>query len=111
MQNESDALARRASVSNWSDGSARAMLTTLASVDAEFVEKGTPNNLLAQRAKRLVLALDRLANALNQNRGVRLKIDAEIDQLLQDVKTLDTFDASGFAGHLQNFRVALEQNR
>jgi Cytochrome c554 and c-prime len=111
MQNESDALARRASVSNWSEGSARAMLTTLASVDAEFVEKGTPNNLLAQRAKRLVLALDRLANAINQNRGVRLKIDAEIDQLFQDVKTLDTFDASGFAGHLQNFRVALEQNR
>jgi hypothetical protein len=108
IQNESDALARRASVSNWSEGSARAMLTTLASVDAEFVEKGTPNNLLAQRAKRLVLALDRLANALNQNRGVRLKIDAEIDQLFQDVKTLDTFDASGFAGHLQNFRVALQ---
>jgi hypothetical protein len=108
IQNDSDALARRASVSNWSEGSARAMLTTLASVDAEFVEKGTPNNLLAQRAKRLVLALDRLANALNQNRGVRLKIDAEIDQLFQDVKTLDTFDASGFAGHLQNFRVALQ---
>jgi cytochrome c554/c'-like protein len=107
-QNESDTLARRASVFNWSEGSARAMLTTLASVDAEFVEKGTPNNLLAQRAKRLVLALDRLANALNQNRGTPLKIDPELDQLFQDVKTLDAFDASGFAGHLQNFRTALQ---
>jgi hypothetical protein len=111
MQNEADALARRASVSDWSEGSARAMLTTLASWDAEFVEKGTPNNLLAQRAKRLVLALDRLANALSQNRGVPLKIDPELNQLFQDVKTLDTFDASSFAGHLQNLRTALEQNR
>jgi Cytochrome c554 and c-prime len=111
MQNESEALARRASVSNWSEGSARALLTALASVDAEFVEKGTPNNLLAQRAKRLVLALDRLTNALNQNGGVRLKIDPELNQLFQDVKTLDAFDASGFAGHLQNFRTTLEQNR
>jgi hypothetical protein len=111
MQNESDALARRASVSNWSEGSARALLTALASVDAEFVEKGTPNNLLAQRAKRLVLALDRFTNALNQNGGVRLKIDPELNQLFQDVKTLDAFDGSGFAGHLQNFRTALEQNR
>jgi hypothetical protein len=111
IQMQADALARRASTSNWSDSSVRSLLTTLASVDVEFTAKGTANQLLGQRAKRLVLALDRLANALNQNRGVRLKIDAEIDQLFQDVKTLDTFDASGFAGHLQNFRTALEQNR
>jgi hypothetical protein len=110
-QNEADALARRASISNWSDGSARALLTALASMDAEFLEKGTPNTLLGQRAKRLVLALDRLANALNQDRGVHLKIDVELNQLFQDVKTLDAFDASGFTGHLRNFRTALEQNR
>jgi len=110
MQSESDALARRASVSNWSEGSARAMLTALAAVDEEFSRKGTPNNLLAQRAKRLVLALDRLANALNQNRGERLKIDAEIDQLFQDVKTLDSFDATAFAGHLRSFRDALDKS-
>jgi hypothetical protein len=55
-----------------------------------------------------VLALDRLANALSQNRGVRLKIDPELNQLFQDVKTLDAFDASGFAGHLRAFREALD---
>ena len=65
------------------------MLTTLAAVDGEFVQKGTPNHLLAQRAKRLVLALDRLANALSQNRGAPLKIDSELNQLFEDVKTLD----------------------
>jgi hypothetical protein len=111
MQMQADALARRASSSNWSDSSARSLLVALASVDAEFTAKGTANQLLGQRAKRLVLALDRLANALNQNRGVGLKIDPELNQLFQDVKTLDAFDASGFAGHLRNFRTALEQNR
>ncbi len=110
MQSESDAFARRAAVSNWSEGSARAMLSALAALDGEFFQQGTPNNLLAQRAKRLVLALDRLANALNQNRGERLKVDAEIDQLFQDVKTLDSFDASAFAGHLQKFREALDKS-
>jgi hypothetical protein len=111
MQIQADALARRASISNWNDGSARSLLVALASADAEFTAKGTENPLLGQRAKRLVLALDRLANALNQDRGVRLKIDPELNQLFEDVKTLDAFDANGFAGHLQTFRAALEQNK
>jgi hypothetical protein len=108
---QAEALAHRASISNWSESSARSLLVALASAGAEFTAKETANQLLGQRAKRLVLALDRLANALSQNRGVRLKIDPELNQLFQDVKTLDAFDASGFAVHLQSFRTALEQNR
>jgi hypothetical protein len=111
MQTQADALARRASTSNWSEGTARSLLVALAGGDAEFNAKGTANQLLGQRAKRLVLALDRLANALSQNRGVRLKIDDELNQLFQDVRTLDAFDAGAFASHLQNFRAALEQNK
>ena len=110
MKSESDALARRAAVSNWSEGSVRTMLTTLAAVDGEFIQQGTPTNLLAQRAKRLVLALDRLVNALNQNRGARLQVDAELEQLFQDVKTLDSFDANGFTSHLRSFREALDRS-
>lgn len=110
MQTQADALARRASVSNWSDSSARSLLVALASVDAEFSAKGTANQLLGQRAKRLVLALDRLVNALGQNRGAPLKIEPELNQLFQDVKTLDAFDASGFVGHLQAFREALDRS-
>jgi hypothetical protein len=79
-QMQADALAHRASISNWSESSARTLLVALASADAEFTAKGTANQLLGQRAKRLVLALDRLANALSQNRGVRLKIDPELNQ-------------------------------
>jgi hypothetical protein len=110
MQMQADALARRASISNWSDSSARSLLVALASADAEFTAKGTANSLLGQRAKRLVLALDRLANALNQDRSVSLKIDPELNRLFEDVKTLDAFDASGFAGHLQSFRAALDKS-
>ncbi|PZR77288.1 MAG: hypothetical protein DLM73_00020 [Chthoniobacterales bacterium] len=110
MQTQADALARRASVSNWSDGSARALLLALASLDPEFSAKGTANPLLAQRAKRLVLALDRLVFALNKNAGVRPKSDAELNQLFQDVKSLDAFDPMVFAAHLQSFRAAVEKN-
>ena len=110
MQMHADELARRASTSNWNDSSARSLLVALASADMEFTTKGTAGPLHGQRAKRLVLALDRLANALGRNRGVPLKVEAEINQLLADVKTLDAFDASDFAGHLKNFRAALDKS-
>jgi hypothetical protein len=109
MQTQADALARRASVSNWSDSSARSLLFALASVDAEFTTKGAANAALGQRAKRLVLALDRLTYALNKNAGFRLKIESELTQLFEDVKALDAFDAGSFASHLQAFRAALEK--
>lgn len=110
-QNEANALARRAAVANWNEPSVRTLLIALASLDTEFADKKLATNLHAQRAKRLVLALDRLTNALNQGTGVQLKIDAEINQLFQDVKTLDTFDTASFAGHLQSFRATILQNR
>ena len=111
MQTEADALARRASVSNWSEGSAHALLASLAALDGEFSAKTVAAPALGQRAKRLVLALDRLANALNQNRGGHLKIDGELNQLFQDVRTLDSFDAVAFAAHLRAFRDALDRAR
>jgi len=109
MQTQADTLARRAAVSNWSENSARNLLTALASSDGEFSAKGTAGPILGQRAKRLVLALDRLANALNQNRGFKLKVDPELNQLFEDVRTLDAFDAAAFASHLHAFRVALDK--
>jgi hypothetical protein len=109
MQTQADALARRAAVSNWSESSARSLLTSMASLDGEFSARGTAVPIQGQRAKRLVLALDRLANALNNNRGFRLKVDAELRQLFDDVKTLDSFDASAFSIHLKAFRDALDK--
>jgi len=110
MQTEADALARRASVSNWSDGAARSLLFALASLDAEFTPKGATIPALGQRAKRLVLALDRLIYALNKNAGFHPKIETELNQLFQDVRSLDAFDPVGFAAHLQAFRAALDKS-
>ena len=109
MQTQADSLARRAASSNWSENSARSLLTALASSENEFSTGGTAVPILGQRAKRLVLALDRLANALNQNRGYKLKVEPELDQLFQDVRTLDSFDAAAFASHLKAFRDALDK--
>jgi hypothetical protein len=109
MQTQADALARRAAISNWSESSTRSLLTALASVDGEFTVRGAAGPILGQRAKRLVLALDRLTNALNNNRGFRLKTDAELRQLFDDVKALDSFDAAAFAAHLKAFRDALDK--
>ena len=109
MQTQADALARRAAVSNWSESSARSLLTSLASVNNEFPARGMAVPVLGQRAKRLVVALDRLANALNNNRGFHLKVEAELRQLFDDVKILDSFDATAFTVHLKAFRDALEK--
>jgi hypothetical protein len=103
-------LAQRAATSNWNEDSVRHLLTALASVDSEFSAESAARPALAQRAKRLVLAVDRLACALNKNRGFKLKIDAEMKLLFQDVKSLDAFDASAFAGHLRAFRETLDKS-
>ncbi|MEY2497111.1 MAG: hypothetical protein QOD12_667 [Verrucomicrobiota bacterium] len=107
-QKEADVLARKAAVSNWSENAARTLLGRLASTDEEFGAKGVANPVLAQRAKRLVLALDRLTNALNPNRSGARKASAELNQLFADVKFLDAFDASVFAAHLKAFHSAVE---
>jgi len=109
MQSESDALARRASTFTWSEDSVCHLAGALAALHPEFLQKGRPIDVVAQRAKRLVLALDRLTTGLNQNCGMCLKIEPEINQLFQDLRTLDAFDPVGFADHLRNFRMALEK--
>ncbi len=108
-QTQADTLARRAATSNWNEDSVRQLLTALASVDTEFSAESAARPALAQRAKRLVLALDRLAYALNKNRGFKLKIAAEMKLLFDDVRILDSFDAAPFAAHLKALRAALDK--
>ena len=109
-QTQADTLARRASTSNWNEDTARNLLLALAAVDGEFSAKSGAPPVLGQRAKRLVLALDRLAFALNKNRGFKLKIEVEMKQLWQDVRILDSFDAAAFAEHLKALRTALDKS-
>ena len=108
LQQEADDLARHAANWNPNIDSAMSMLRALAETDSEFiVGKDRSLQNLFYRARRLVLAVDRLNNALNQNRVVPLKIDNELNQLRQDTSASDNFDHARFAEHLRVLRAKL----
>jgi hypothetical protein len=108
LQKEADDLARRAANWNPNIDSAMSMLRALAETDSEFVV-GKDRSLqeLFYRSRRLVLAVDRLNNALTQNRGTPSKIDHELDQLRQDVAAYGNFDPARFVEHLRALRGKL----
>jgi hypothetical protein len=108
LQKEADDLARQAANWNPNIDSAMSMLRALAETDSEFVV-GKDRSLqnLFYRARRLVLAVDRLNNALAQNRGTPSKIDHELDQLRQDVAAYGNLDPGRFAEHLRALRAKL----
>ncbi len=106
-QTIADALARRASVATWSEQSVRELLTELVSSDREFSDDTLTSEVLAARAQRLVLALDRLTTALNENRSAPLPIESEMKKLRDDVSIVGSFDAPRFAEHLRALRPVL----
>ncbi len=93
VQSAADAIARRAATWTWSAASVRTLLNTLLGTHREFVDDTVRKEIAAARAKRLVLAIDRLATAL------QLRLD--LKQLWEDVKLPETFNASAFAAHLR----------
>jgi hypothetical protein len=108
LQKEADDLARQAAHWNPNPNSAVSMLRALTETDSEFaVRKDRSLQQLVYRARRLVLALDRLNNALAQNSGTPLKIDNELNQLRQDVASDGNFDPGRLAEHLRAFRGKL----
>lgn len=105
LERQADGLARNA----WNPtvDSIMSIVRALAETDSEFATaKQTPAQSF-YRAKRLVLALDRLTAALNANRGAPFKIDSELNALREDVRTHDHFDIVRFAEHLRAFRSKL----
>jgi hypothetical protein len=108
LQIEADDLARRSA--NWSPtaDSLISLLRTLTDTGSEFtISKGRTVDNLFYRARRLVLALDSLTNAVNANRSVPLKLDAELSAIRADVQRHYDFDIANFAGHLRAFRAKL----
>jgi hypothetical protein len=108
LQKQADDLARHAVRWNPSVESTMSLLRALAGTDSEFVApKQISGQTLSYRAKRLVLALDRLTAALNQNRPASLQVNNELNTLRDDVHGPDNFEAARFAGHLRAFSNAL----
>jgi hypothetical protein len=110
LQRQADDLARRAASWNANVDSMMSILHILAQTDAEFVvTKQISAQTLFYRAERLVLALDRLVNALTTNHGAVFKTDNELNTLREDVRTRDNFNPARFAGHLRAFRETLSK--
>ena len=105
LQNQADQLARRAAIWNPSADAAMSLLQSLAATDSQFT--GATTSTLFYRARRLVLALERLSAALNENRAEPLKIDNELNALREDVRLLENFNPASFAAHLRALRGKL----
>ena len=108
VQKQADELARRAVRWDPNIDSTMLMLQALAETGSEFsARKARSAREPFYRARRLVLALDRLANALNQHRATPLKIDDQLNLLRQEVGPTGNFDAARFADHLRALRAKL----
>ena len=107
LQKQADDLARWAANWNPSEISTMAILVALAANDAGFAHSEASSQTLSYRARRLVLAVDRLSAALNRNRPEPLKIDNELSVLREDVRLPENFNPARFAGHLRALRAKL----
>jgi hypothetical protein len=109
LQAQADSLARRAADAPLSDDFARALLQTLAAVDSEFAgSKNASREEMFRRAERLVLALDRLSDAVVHQATREVK-NPELARLFDDVRSRGDFQAARFVEHLANFRATIGQ--
>jgi hypothetical protein len=101
-----DKLAREKSGAVWSDQMTQEYLARLAGLAGSFSDTKIPQPVLARRAERLVLALDRLVAAqpgLKNNEAVQ----SSLNQLFQLAQSLPDFDPKPFADALQKFSAAV----
>jgi len=106
-QEQADLLARRAAESQLSDDFAQPLLRALAATDFEFVvSKETSPDLLFRRAQRLVLAFDRISNAVTSEVPGSAKNPA-LTQLFEDVRSRANFQVPRFVEHLRSFRATI----
>lgn len=108
MQSQAEMLARSAANFGWNSVSIRNVLNTLSSAGPEFSDETVGKIGLASRARRLVLALDRLTMALNQA-GPGVKTEPEMKLLFEDIHSAASFEPLRFASHLQSLHLALSK--
>jgi hypothetical protein len=93
-----DDLARAAAEISWTDAMTQTALQALADRSADFHE-AVPQPVLARRAERLVLALDRLLAAQKSNEPA----NAALNRLFKLAQSLLDFDPGAFATTLMTF--------
>jgi Cytochrome c554 and c-prime len=111
IQQQADLLARRTAVYQFSNDFAQQLLRALVATDSEFVvSKETSPDLLFRRAQRLVLALDRLSNAVTQEGSGAAKNPA-LTPLFEDVRSRADFQVPRFVEHLRSFRATTSTSK
>jgi len=96
-----DEVAKRVSVSPWTDEMSRNALKALAGASNEF-RQPVPGHAQARRAERLVLALDRLLIS-RKTSGSTSAANSELNRLFTLAQSIPDFDASEFAAALNHF--------
>lgn len=103
IQGWADRLARTVVGSEWTEVRTRLTLAGLASAATDFEVGKAPQPLQARRAERLVLALDRLTQALPATKNQAVS-DA-LNRLFAGVQSLPDFDPAQFAKDLKEFHA------
>lgn len=108
-QSASDRLARSASRTAWTRESAGDTLRKLVRTSAEFRAAGVPEVESRRRAEVLVLAIDRLWQALKANGAASSTFDAAVAVAAGEARAQAGFDSARFAAALEQIEVALER--
>jgi hypothetical protein len=104
VQHWADSLAMSSANIAWPTKLSELILGSLAKSSVDY-QQAVPPGVLARRAERVVLALDRLLAAENN-----LKADPELDQLFKLVQSVPEFDPKKFAAALSDFSRALGEH-
>ena len=102
-QRWADQLARAAAESEWTEVRTRQTLAGLAGTASDFEAGKAPQLLQARRAERLVLALDRLTQALPATKNQA--VSEALNRLFAGAQSLPDFDPNQFAKDLKEFHT------
>ena len=106
LQSWSDEVARDAAAADWSPERTHALLSALADSGPSFHAAVGSRDLLARRAERLVLALDRLVTALPELKS-NAPAQSALNELFQLAQSVSDFDPVKFTAALERFSRAM----
>lgn len=106
LQDQADELARHVAAQQWTPDATRRLLQRLAASSPDFRNSNTSTLQQADRAGRLVLALDRLVGSLPELK-TRQPLQSALDQMFAEAQSIPDFNPVQFSTTLDQFRAAL----
>ena len=98
-----DSMAKEAATLDWSEELTRSCLKLLADTGSEFANEKVSKSNHARRAERLVLALDRLTQALPATKTA--PVNDALNRLFAGAQSIPDFDPKKFATDLKEFHT------